>query len=134
MYFDFLLSLWCISDVFLVINSNFLPLVIILCFPCLLPSLPFNKYVVGTPIIIWVCLSILNEEWDPIAFRCLNALGTTNMLRSVINFAVEPFQLTSSIERIPSTTPGEEPPRDAKDSGSARSHSTHLETSSSNRP
>ena len=37
-------------------------------------------------------------------------------------------------DRIPSTTPGEEPPRDARDSGSARSHSTHLETSSSNRP
>ena len=38
------------------------------------------------------------------------------------------------IDRIPSTTPGAEPPRDAKDSGSARPHSTHLETSSSNRP
>ena len=37
-------------------------------------------------------------------------------------------------DRIPSTTPGAEPPRDAKDSGSARSHSTHLETNSSNRP
>ena len=37
-------------------------------------------------------------------------------------------------DRIPSTTPGAEPPRDAKDPGSARSHSTHLETSSSNRP
>ena len=37
-------------------------------------------------------------------------------------------------DRIPSTTPGAEPPRDAKDSGSARSHPTHLETSSSNRP
>ena len=37
-------------------------------------------------------------------------------------------------DRIPSTTPGAEPPRDVKDSGSARSHSTHLETSSSNRP
>ena len=37
-------------------------------------------------------------------------------------------------DRIPSTTPGEEPPRDARDSGSARSHSTHLETSSSDRP
>ena len=37
-------------------------------------------------------------------------------------------------ERIPSTTPGAEPPRDAKDSGSARSHPTHLETSSSDRP
>ena len=37
-------------------------------------------------------------------------------------------------DRIPSTTPGAEPPRDARDSGSARSHSTHLETSSSDRP
>ena len=36
-------------------------------------------------------------------------------------------------DRIPSTTPGAEPPRDAKDSGSARPHSTHLETSSTNR-
>ena len=39
-----------------------------------------------------------------------------------------------SCDRIPSTTPGAEPPRDARDSGSARSHSTHLETSSSDRP
>ena len=38
------------------------------------------------------------------------------------------------VDRIPSTTPGAEQPRDAKDSGEARSHSTHLETSSSNRP
>ena len=37
-------------------------------------------------------------------------------------------------DRIPSTTPGAEPPGDAKDSGSARPHSTHLETSSTNRP
>ena len=37
--------------------------------------------------------------------------------------------LTACIDdRIPSTTPGAEPPRDARDSGSARSHSTHLET------
>ena len=43
------------------------------------------------------------------------------------------IQLKES-DRIPSTTPGEEPPRDARDSGSARSHSTHLETSSSDRP
>ena len=40
----------------------------------------------------------------------------------------------SATDRIPSTTPGAEPPRDARDSGSARSHSTHLETSSSDRP
>ena len=39
-----------------------------------------------------------------------------------------------AFDRIPSTTPGAEPPRDARDSGSARSHSTHLETSSSDRP
>ena len=32
-------------------------------------------------------------------------------------------------DRIPSTNPGAEPPRDARDSGSARSHSMHLETS-----
>ena len=32
-------------------------------------------------------------------------------------------------DRIPSTTPCAEPPRDARDSGSARSHSMHLETS-----
>ena len=37
-------------------------------------------------------------------------------------------------DRIPSTTPDAEPPRDARDSGSARSQSTHLETSSSDRP
>ena len=37
-------------------------------------------------------------------------------------------------DRIRSNTPGAEPPRDAKDSGSARSHSMHLETSSSDRP
>ena len=43
-------------------------------------------------------------------------------------------QPTDTDDRIPSTTPGAEPPRDARDSGSARSHSTHLETSSSNRP
>ena len=36
--------------------------------------------------------------------------------------------------RIPSPTPGAEPPRDAGDSGSARSYSMHLETSSPDRP
>ena len=44
------------------------------------------------------------------------------------------FQCRLHVDRILSTTPGAEPPRDARDSGSARSHSTHLETSSSNRP
>ena len=47
--------------------------------------------------------------------------------------SIETIQLALH-DRIPSTTPGAEPPRDARDSGSARSHSTHLETSSSDRP
>ena len=37
-------------------------------------------------------------------------------------------------DRIPSNTPGAEPPRDARDCGSDRSHSTHPETNSSDRP
>ena len=40
---------------------------------------------------------------------------------------------TRGDDSIPSTTPGAEPPRDARDSGSARSHSTHLEPSSADR-
>ena len=58
-------------------------------------------------------------------------------LRALLLVAIqdEQFELVRDlIDRIPSTTPGAEPPRDAKDSGSARSHSTHLETSSSDRP
>ena len=47
-------------------------------------------------------------------------------------YTTQPNSLVS--DRIPSTTPGAEPPRDARDSGSARSHSTHLETRSSDRP
>ena len=47
------------------------------------------------------------------------------------HIAGEPLDLS---DRIPSTNPGAEPPRDDRDSGSARSHSTHLETSSSDRP
>ena len=56
-------------------------------------------------------------------------------------YATDPVSESSGLmssfggsDRIPSTTPGAEPPRDAEDSGSARSHPTHLETSSSNRP
>ena len=52
--------------------------------------------------------------------------STTKQARAVPMWGID--------DRIPSTTQGAEPPRDAKDSGSARSHSTHLETSSSNRP
>ena len=53
---------------------------------------------------------------------------------SLTHFLRKPNYYGEIFDRIPSTTPGAEPPRDAKDSGSARPHSTHLETSSSNRP
>ena len=56
---------------------------------------------------------------------------TTGLLRQVPHFLTLPL---SKSDRIPSTNPGAEPPRDARDSGSARSHSTHLETSSSDQP
>ena len=56
------------------------------------------------------------------------------MLRPILFWRGETATQLKGSDRIPSTTPGAEPPRDAKDSGSARSHSTHLETSSSDRP
>ena len=56
------------------------------------------------------------------------------LLKPILFWRGEPATPLKGSDRIPSTTPGAEPPRDAKDSGSARSHSTHLETSSSNRP
>ena len=55
-------------------------------------------------------------------------------LRYTLRYLGVQIKSKSYIDRILSTTPGAEPPRDARDSGSARSHSTHLETSSSNRP
>ena len=58
------------------------------------------------------------------------ALVETN--HGIVNLSMNEYACYG--DRIPSTTPGAEPPRDARDSGSARSHSTHLETSSSNRP
>ena len=73
-----------------------------------------------------------------------NSIRHLIMLRKYIHHLVQDSHLTVSSDatdhalepddRIPSTTPGAEPPRDARDSGSARSHSTHLETSSSDRP
>ena len=56
------------------------------------------------------------------------------LLKPILFWRGETATQLKGSDRIPSTTPGAEPPRDAKDSGSARSHSTHLETSSSNRP
>ena len=62
--------------------------------------------------------------------------GIVNLIMNEYAFYGKGHSIHSSgqIDRIPSTTPGAEPPRDARDSGSARSHSTHLETSSSDRP
>ena len=56
------------------------------------------------------------------------------LLKPILFWRGETATQLKGSDRIPSTTPGAEPPRDTRDSGSARSHSTHLETSSSNRP
>ena len=56
------------------------------------------------------------------------------LLKPILFWRGETATQLKGSDRIPSTTPGAEPPRDAKDSGSARSHPTHLETSSSNQP
>ena len=56
------------------------------------------------------------------------------MLKPILFWRGETATQLKGSERNPSTTPGAEPPRDARDSGSARSHSTHLETSCSDRP
>ena len=56
------------------------------------------------------------------------------MLKPILFWRGETATQRKGSDRIPSTTPGTEPPRDARDSGSARSHSTHLETSPSDRP
>ena len=69
---------------------------------------------------------ILSKHWE---FATVLA-----MLKPILFWRGETATQLKGSERIPSTTPGAEPPRDAKDSGSARSHSTHLETSSSDRP
>ena len=56
------------------------------------------------------------------------------MLKPILFWRGETATQLKGSDRIPSTTPGAQPPRDARDSGSARSHSMHLETSSSDRP
>ena len=56
------------------------------------------------------------------------------MLKPILFWMGETATQLKGSDRIPSTNPGAEPPRDARDSGSARSHSTHLETSCSDRP
>ena len=56
------------------------------------------------------------------------------MLKPILFWRGETATQLKGSDRFPSTTPGAEPPRDARDSGSARSDSTHLETSFSDRP
>ena len=55
------------------------------------------------------------------------------MLKPILFWRGETATRQKGSDRIPSTNPGAEPPRDARDSGSARSHSMNLETSSSDR-
>ena len=67
----------------------------------------------------------------PKSWKHIKEVDWGDKLKLKLNYTTYGYML---IDRIPSTTPGAEPPRDARDSGSARSHSIHLETSSSDRP
>ena len=73
---------------------------------------------------------ILWDHLRPELFSPYNALYITSICPSSSSNSGP----ATMYDRIPSTTPGAEPPRGTKDSGSARSHSTHLETSSQKRP
>ena len=76
---------------------------------------------------ITICKTIaLVYSLAPLHNFCIQQNDSVNVAQSLFSDELH--------DRIPSTTPGAEPPRDARDSGSARSHSTHLETSSSDRP
>ena len=66
-------------------------------------------------------------------FRAAPRQGHMDRLKRIYSYAIRTKDYAIS-DRIPSATLGTEPLRDATDSGSARSHSTHLETSSSDRP
>ena len=69
-----------------------------------------------------------DNEWTNPLHKSNWTYRTNKQFMKYVNFTLK------EIGRIPSTTPGAEPPRITKDSGSARSHSTHLETSSQKRP
>ena len=56
------------------------------------------------------------------------------MLKPILLWRGDTATQLKGSDRNPSTNPGADPPRYARDSGSARSHSTHLETNSSDRP
>ena len=55
------------------------------------------------------------------------------MLKPILFWRGKTATQLKGSDKIPSTNPGAEPRRDARDSGSARPHSTHLETGSSDR-
>ena len=68
---------------------------------------------------------ILSKHWD--------FTTVWSMLKPILLWRGDTATQLKGSDRIPSTNPGAEPPRDARDSGSARSHSMHIETSSSDR-
>ena len=65
---------------------------------------------------------IINKHWE--------FATVWPMLKPILFWMGETATQLRGSDRIPSTTPCAEPPRDTRDSGLARSHSTHLETSS----
>ena len=69
---------------------------------------------------------ILSKHWE--------FATVLTMLKPILFWRGETATQRKGSDRIPSPTPGAEPPRDARDSGSARSHSMHLETRSSDQP
>ena len=77
---------------------------------------------------------MLLEQWKRALGLLLSQSKDGVLLWGSLTIVTDEIGVAHSTDRIPSTTPGAEPPRDARDSGSARSHSTHLETSSSDRP
>ena len=84
---------------------------------------------------LYVC-HLLNATASPALGDLTPLQALTGQVPDISDFLHFSFwePIYYKVDKIPSTTPGAEPPRDAKDSGSARSHSMHLETSSSDRP
>ena len=102
------------------------------------------KLLQQTPSSLTPLLLMMVQPWPNFSVAVI-PLSVMHMASNQPNNSLTPSLITSEKgepwppssvmdDRIPSTTQGAEPPRDAKDSGSARSHPKHLETSSSNRP
>ena len=109
----------------------------------------YNFYHSRCCIQVECAFGMLKERWGivrsamPRSITICKTIALVYSLARLLNFCIQQndsVNVAQSLfsdelhDRIPSTTPGAEPPRDARDSGSARSHSTHLETSSSDRP